>query len=77
MGQSTGEAAGMPLGTVKHDCPDCGFAEMELLVWPQLFNRSIYKLQCHKCFHQWVIDKKMNEHYLALLEPGGTTWHVD
>jgi hypothetical protein len=77
MGQSTGDTAGMPLGTIKHDCPDCGFAEMELLVWPQLFNRSVYKVQCHKCFHQWVVDKKMNDHYLAMLEPGATTWKVD
>jgi hypothetical protein len=34
-------------------------------------------VQCHKCFHQWVVDKKMNDHYLAMLEPGATTWKVD
>jgi len=46
-------------------------------VWPQLFNRSIYKVQCHKCFHQWVVDTKMNDRYLAMLEPGATTWNLD
>lgn len=46
-------------------------------MWPQLFNRSIYKVQCHKCFHQWVVDTKMNDRYLAMLEPGATTWNLD
>jgi hypothetical protein len=66
-----------PLGSIKEDGPDGQCPEMGLLVWPQRFDCSTFRLPCRKCFHPWVIEKMMNDHYLDMLVPGATTGHID
>lgn len=67
---------GERLGTITFPCPDYHSPEMELIAHPG-WPHPEYKIQCHKCFHMWVVDKKKNDYYESLLKPGTATQVTD
>jgi hypothetical protein len=67
---------GEHLGTITFACPDCQYPEMELIAHPG-WPRPLLKIQCHKCSHVFVVDKKKNDYFESLLEKGTNTQVLD
>ena len=67
---------GEHLGVITFACPDCHFPEMELIAHPG-WPHPLLKIQCLKCFHMFVVDKKKNDYYQSLHQKGTGTQVLD